>query len=169
MKKIYYLLLLPLLLTNCGNDDLILVEMPYRVEFDIPAGLSPFENWFFVFEDIPSNKLSLFANAGITDEDVTEIRGKSARLSTIFSDIPYDFIFDISVRIYKDDPDDYRELFYRTDVPLNISSQLDMIGGETDVQRYLENGSFNLLIRIVPRQGTTQVVESRLDFSMFAR
>ena len=169
MKKLFYLLLLPFVITNCGSDTVPLVEMPYQLNFTIPAGLSPFENWYFLIEDIPNNKTALFNNAGLTDEDILEIRGKTGNLTALFSNVEFDFIFDISVRIFNDDPDDYRELFYRTEVPLNITGDLGLIGGETDVQRYLEEDTYNILIKIIPRTSTPEVIESRLDYILFAR
>ncbi|MEM8906526.1 MAG: hypothetical protein AAGD05_01665 [Bacteroidota bacterium] len=169
MKKFLYLLLFPCLLMNCGQEQVSLLDMPYQVQFTIPAGLSAFENWCFLIENIPNNKNTLFAGAGLEDAEITEIRGKTARLSTIFTDEEYDFIYDISVRIYKDDPDDYRELFYRAEVPLNASNQLDLIGGDNDVQQYLQEPTFNILVRITPRETLLETFDNRLDFEMFVR
>ena len=164
-----YLLFLPLLWINCGDDLLPLAEMPYQLQFTIPAGLSPFENWYFVIEDIPNNKNAIFSNSGLTDEDILEIRGKSANLISLFSNAEFDFIHDISIRIYNDNIDDFRELFYRTDIPLNDSGDLGLIGGETDIQRFLQESTYNIAIKIIPRASTPEVIDCRFDYVLFAR
>ncbi|MEM9822186.1 MAG: hypothetical protein AAF985_13980, partial [Bacteroidota bacterium] len=169
MKKLFYLLCLPFLLVNCGSDTIPLAEMPYQLQFTIPAGLSPFENWYFLFEDIPNNKNTVFNSASLSDEEIIEIRGKSANLTALFTNIEFDFIHDISIRIFKEDPDDYRELFYRTEIPFNISGDLGLIGGETDVQQYLQDDTYNILIKIIPRASTPEVIDCRLDYVIFAR
>lgn len=168
MKKLFYLLLLPLLFANCKDDCNVVAEMPYTLEFNILPGLNPLLTHYFKIEDIPNITPEAFTANGITLEDVTEIKGKSARFSTIFAGPEYDFIREVSVRIYTDDPDDYSEIFYRTNVPENTRSDLDLIGSLTNVQRHLTGDTFNIIICLQLRRTTPQNIESRFDFRMAA-
>ena len=168
MKKLIYLLLLPLFFANCKDGCTVLADMPYTVEVDIPAGLNPLQSHYFVIENIPNQKSNIFASNSLTDEDISEIKGKSARFTTLFNSAEYDFIREVSIQIYTDNPDDWSEVFYRTNVQENTGSDLDLIGSLTDIQRHLTAPTFNIVVKLDLRRTNTQSVETRFDFQFGA-
>ncbi len=168
MKKLFYLLLLPILFSNCKDGCDVLAEMPYTEEFSIPAGLNPIQTYYFTIENIPNQKNTIFAANSLTDEDVSEIKGKSARFSSIFSGPEYDFIREISVQIYTDNPDDWSEVFYRTNIQENTGGDLDLIGSLTNIQRHLKGPTFNIVIKLDLRRTNTESLETRFDFQFGA-
>lgn len=168
MKNLLYLLLLPLLFSNCKDGCTVLADMPYTRQIDIPAGLNPLQSHYFVIENIPNQKNSIFDASNLTDEDISEIKGKSARFSTIFNGPKYDFIREVSIQIYTDNPDDWSEVFYRTNVQENTGGDLDLIGSLTNIQRHLTGPTFNIVIKIDLRRTNSQAVETRFDFQFGA-
>ena len=156
------LLLLPLLFTNCGKDETILFQMKYNEEFEIPAGLNTFETHHFLIRNITTNYDNLLNTFGREDSEVTTIKPQNARLDAIFSSAEYDIIREISIRVYKDNPSNFQEIFYMDNVPLNTDGDLNLIPTLVEVQDKLTSESFNVDVAIQFRQTPTQFIESRL-------
>ena len=166
MKKLYYLLLIVVLSLNCGKEEPSLLEMAYRGNFSIPAGLNPFETHFFVIPNIPNNKDPLFNASGLTDADVEMILPRRARINSIFNGPSFDFAEEVFVRIYTDDEYDYLEVFWRQPVPENTGSNLDLIAGLGNTQRFFTASTFNIIIGFRNlRYVLPQTIDAEIDFS----
>ena len=116
--------------------------------------------------NIPNNKNTIFDANNITDEDISEIKGRTARFTSLFNGGEYDFIQEVSVQIYTDNEDDWSEVFYRTNIRENTGGDLDLIGSLTDVQRHLTAPTFNLRVKLDLRRTNSQNVETRFDFRL---
>lgn len=168
MKKLFPILLSIILLTTCKNDDAVLFEMAYQAEFTIPAGINPFERHYFYIRDIPVGTY-LSAN-GVTADELKAINPGVARLSTIFSGGgQYDFIREVSIRIYTDDEDNWKEVFWRNQVPLNQGEDLDVFGTLIDARPYFENQRFNIIVVMDLQGAPQQTTETRLTFNFQAK
>ncbi len=166
MKKILLFAVVALLLGACKKEEISLFDMVYRKDFSIQAGLSTIDNHHFRLTNIPSNSDTLFTVHSVTLEDITSITPKSARLTAIFANVDYSFLFNVSVRIFKDDPDVYREIFYRDNVPANTGDFLDLIPTLVDVKEYMKDEKINIdVVLIRPRTTPSAFIETRLDFS----
>ena len=168
MKKLFPLLFVTLLFANCKEEDTVLFEMAYQAEFTIPAGINPFERHYFYIRDIPVGSY-LSAN-GVTADDLQSINPGTARLSTIFSGTSsYEFIREVSIRIYTDDEDNWKEVFWRNQIPLNQGEDLDVFGTLIDARHYFGNQRLNIIVVMDLQGAPQQTTETRLTFNFQAK
>lgn len=170
MRLSYLLvLLLPLLLTNCKKEENVLFRMEYNETFEIKAGLNTFETHHFLIQNRNTNINSYLAGYGGDASELMAINPRSARLETLFSNATYDIVLDVSVRIYEDDPNDYKEIFYREDVPLNTGATLDLIPTLVDVKEMMTEDRYNIDVAFLFRNPPPEFIESRLTFDFFVK
>lgn len=169
MKKLLPLLfILPLFLSNCKKEDKALFEMAYTRDFVIPAGLNPFDTHYFILRDIPIG--TYFTANNINPSDLNSINPKAARITNIFAGSGnYDIIQEISIKIFTDDENLAREIFWRDAIPPNTGDELDIIPTLIDAKPFLENSKFNLQIRLDLLAAPQQTLETRLRFSFDAK
>ncbi|MFK7932792.1 MAG: hypothetical protein AB8G22_04740 [Saprospiraceae bacterium] len=169
----YFLICLPLLFLSCNPDDGL--EFAFRMEypnniFEIPAGLNTIESHFFVLEDIPSNLGLYFAEADTAD--IRAIVPREARLTSLDgTNIDFDFIFEISIRLCRTDGSlCNREIFYRDQIPENIGSSLGLIPNENNVKEELLAGEYTIEV-VLQRlaYSPVQFIRARLDLTFDAR
>jgi len=168
MKKIIPLLLLPFLLLNCNKDDVELFRMDYRENFEIQGGLSAFFQWQFEVNNINTRKSTYLTTHSVGEAEITSINPQSARLTSV-SGIDFRFIKCISIRIYEDDPTQYREIFYRDNIPFNIGSTLDLLPTLINAKIELLEEEFNILVNMEYRDQTPQTIEVVMDLEFAAR
>lgn len=143
--------------------------MTYTRDFEIFAGLNPFDTHYFVIEDIPSDTAAFFTAHQVNSDQIQAITPKSMRMTAIFANASYAFIYEVSVWIVSpDDSSDRKEIFYRDQIPLNEDGVMDLIPTLSDISAYLYQGSYNLEVRLQLNSTTTQSIETRLDYSFRA-
>ena len=169
MRYIVVFLFIPILFSNCGDDEIIQFRMEYRQDFEISAGLNPFEVWYFEINNVDSNAADYFSTFDVQQSDVTAINPGSAQMSLIAASNDYDFIEDISVRMYLEDPAVYKEIFFRDNLPNDNSRVLDLIPTLVDVQDWIVEDSYNILVRIQFRQAPPEFFDNRLDFDFLVK
>ncbi len=165
---LFILILSSLAFMQCNKDEEgeVLFEEAYTVEFDMPAALNPFEVHFFTIKNIDSRILAQLDQRGINFADVEQIGPGFAELREQFG-VNYDYIQEISIQIFKDDPNNWRELFYRDDTNLlNAGSTLEMIPSLSNAKPMLDEDQFNLTVRVVLRVFPPSSTTNRLDFSL---
>lgn len=168
MHRILFLFSLVLLFSNCGKDEPVLFTMPYQEVFEIPAGLNTIDNHHFVISSIVTNKTNLFDANNVTDEDVVTINPEACRLTSVLNG-EYGFLFNVSVRMYTDDPDAYKEIFYRDNIPMNTGGQLDLIPTLVNVRDFLVEETVTVeVVLIRPRVPSPEFIETivRMDFAV---
>lgn len=154
------------LLFGCGNnDENLLFEMPYRVEFEIPAGLNTIDDHFFEINNIPTNADSIFSFYGVDKDAVFRIDPGIAELSTIFSNVNYGFIQEAAIEIFNDDNPVGKEVFFRIQIPQNIGSRMDMAATLVDAQEFLKQDNFNIRLILDTRQLNTEFIDTRITFN----
>ncbi len=155
---------------SCKKDtDRIRFDMIYpEVYFTIPAGLNPFLIHYIEIKDLPLNKSFFFNLNEIKDSTSVKILPRNARISSFLGDVDFDFIDRISILVASaDKPDQYFELFYRDQIPLNTGPFLDLVPTLLDLQQIVSSDRINLRIRMQLRAPTPVFVESRLDYAFF--
>ncbi|MEL7020476.1 MAG: hypothetical protein AAGK47_02595 [Bacteroidota bacterium] len=143
----YFTLLLALLCNSCSTGDELefAFEMVYPNNvFEIEAGLNTIESHFFRLDDISSN-LGLYFD-GIDTSEIKSIVPREARLVVLDgSNIDFDFIFEISVRICRiDGTSCNREIFYRDEIQENVGRILPLIPNANSVKDELLQGEYGI-------------------------
>ena len=169
MQRILFFFSLIFLLSNCGKDEPVLFTMPYQQSFEIQAGLSTVDNHHFVISNIPTNKDNFFSVNNVTDEEVVIINPESCRLTSVLNS-DYGFLFNVSVRMYTDNPDAYREIFYRDNVPSNTGTQLDLIPTLANVRDLLVGDNFTVEVVLErPRVPSPEFIETIIQMEFAVR
>lgn len=176
VMRIYLFMLLVLGLLSCGNDDEadFLFEVPYQTTFTIPAGLDPFQGHFFV-RKIDSRMAANLSERTLTEEDILSVDPRAATMTVVASNARYNFIREISVRIYAEDPQinptaPWKELFYRDDNNLlDAGSLVDLIPSLVNAREEALEEEFYIVVVLFLRTPSPQSIETRLDFSLIAR
>lgn len=164
LKFGFLLMLFALANFRCEKEPLGF-DMTYTKEFEIFAGLNPFDTHYFVIYDIPSDTTAFFTVNNVTKDNIKVITPKSMRMTAIFANVSYAFLNEVSVWIVSpDDPDDRKEIFYRDQIPLNEDGVLDLIPSLSDVSEYIYKGSYHLEVRLKLNSTTTQSIDTRLDY-----
>lgn len=169
----FLLLLLPFFHQSCGLNDGL--EFAFRMEypnntFEIPAGLNTIESHFFVIQDIPTNRDLFFSSVDTSEVEIIIPNG--ARITSLDgSDIDFDFLFEVSVRLCsKDGSTCGREIFYRDEIPENVGSSLALIPNENNVKEELT--SDNYTIEVVLKRLVTpspRFIRAKIDLVFDAR
>lgn len=166
MKKILPLLfILPLLISNCKQEEPILFEMVYAETFTIPAGLNPIDAHYFRIKDIPIG--TYLSSRGLSADEMNSINPKEGNFINILAgSANYNFIREVSIRIYTDDENDWKELFWHFLVPEETGDNLALPASLEDVKEYLNGSTFNLEIKLNLRGTPLQNIETQLRFSL---
>ncbi len=169
MKRYILLFFLTIQLLGCKKEPASLFDLPYELTFEIPAGLNTFETHYFDITGIRTNAEDLLSANNAEESDLLAVQAKTARLLSTFVDLDLDFIQEISVRVFEDDPNAFHEVFFRDNVPFDSGDFIDLIPALPDVKEFLLDESYNLSIRMEFRQPPPTFVTVRLDFDFFAR
>ncbi len=169
MKKIFPIfLILPFLFSNCKKEDPVLFEMLYIENFTIPAGINPFDAHYFRIENIPVG--TYLSSRNLTTDMLNSINPRAASFVNVFAGTAsYDLIRDVIVRIYTDDENNYKELFYRKPVPEDTGDNLGIIPSLGDAKDFLSGTSFNIIIRLNFRRPPIQNIDTRFQFTLGAK
>jgi len=166
MKKLFFLLFSLLVFTNCGKELETLTDLSYTTQFEIQAGLNPFTIWELPIFNIPNNNAAFLSAANVTQDEIEKIVGKTGTVSTIFSGTDLDFIQNITIEIFSDDPNDATEILYREQVNEDTEDRIGLNASLPNVQRHLMGETFGLIITIRPRRSAQQNIDARLDFTL---
>ena len=174
MKKIIFLLLTILIIGGCrDNEEHILFTIPIRhINFEIPAGINPIKSHYFVINDVSTFFDDLMEANHVNIEDVASIIPVSAKLVQPLSDIDYDFIYEISVRLcdHPEDDDCNHEIFWRKPVPEDIGSQLDIVPNEINMKDIISKKKVKLQVVLVQlRKTTTEFFDNQMELNFEVR
>lgn len=167
MKKLILFIVPILFFAQCKKDKSAF-ELPYTVEFEIPAGIDvfPFQN---VEIEVPNfNIEQRFAGAGFTADDVTSINARSLRFDIVTGISDFAFLEQAYMEIRTNDLPDQREIGYMEFVPNNQGNTLDLIPSLPNVADYIKEGNFILIFKMDPRYPTGQPTRVRLYLSFDA-
>ena len=169
MKRLLPILfILPLFISNCKKEDPILFEMLYSEDFTIPAGLNPVDAHYFRIENIPVG--TYLSARGLTADMLGSITSKEGNFVNIFSgSASYSFIREVSIRIYSDDENDWKEIFWHFNVPQDTGDSLGLPPSLDDIKEYLNGSTFNLIIKLDLRGPPVQNIDTQFRFSFGAK
>ncbi len=145
---------LMLSITGCRKEPLILFEVAQRIEFNVPAGLNPFDKHFFILREVPTNLENLKSQFGVDENETLLIRPLQAIMSTQFQDLDLDFVEEVEISVFEEDPDDDRIVFLTDQVPFNASKNIIIIPFEIDLAKRLETGKINYKVSLRLRTTT---------------
>lgn len=174
MKKIRqtFIGLLALLTISACKKDTDLgpgFDLRYNQQFEIPAGIGGFVTHHFYLQNIPSRYVQTLDQQGKTDADVTAILTTSAALTGLFGDANFDFIEQVSVRVFhEDDPSNYIEVAYRYPVPLEPGNSLPLIPSLADSKRFVSADRFSVEVVLWLRNTTVDNTPVVLDLQFKA-
>lgn len=167
-KLLPLLFVLPLFISNCKKEDPILFEMVYVADFTIPAGINPVDAHFFHIKNIPVG--TYLSARNLTADQLNSITSREGTFVNIFSGTAsYDFIREVSIRIYTDDENDWKEIFWHFNVPLDTGDVLGLPASLENVKEYLNGSTFNIIIKLNLRGAPLQNIDSQFQFSFGAR
>jgi hypothetical protein len=170
-SPVYLLLLLLLLSASCKKkeDNRPGFDMQYQTQFDIPAGLGPFVVHHFYLKNIHTNFEQLLAQNSKSKEDIAGIITTQANLGGIFGDADFEFVEQISVKVYNEsDPNGAIEVAYRFPVPLDPGNNLPLIPSLADAMDILEEPRFSIDVALWLRKTTQVETTVRLDLQFKA-
>jgi len=154
-----------LLLVGCGpDDDLIGIQMPYRYQFDVPAGLNPLNTHFFERNGLLTN-----ASALLGSNEVGRIIPYTASLSSL-DNVDFGFIREIEVRVKDpDNPGLEIPVFYREELPQNTGRNINLIATQADVTNILNKPSIGVIVEFKLYSTSGQTFQTDLQLSFLAQ
>jgi len=155
---------------SCKDKELaVLATIPYRVEFEIPAGLNIFEDHFFPFPNQPNTFESILEQRGVDLSRVQRINPATARLTVQFEDASLNFIREASIYLFSDQVGRDSEAFWTPpEVPFSTGSTLGIPGTLIDAQDFFDQQWINFELRLDTRETTTSFLQVRLDITFNA-
>jgi hypothetical protein len=153
------------MLLSCGKDnDGPGINMQFRQDFEIPAGIGVFVVHHFMIPNVTSSYTQLLAQNNKTDADIREIKNISGELSSIFGDGTFEMIQRISVRAYPQGAEnDYIEVAYRDPAPFETRNTLGLIPSLADVKPLLKQDRFSFDVVIELRNNTSENIPVSLN------
>ncbi|MCB0657867.1 MAG: hypothetical protein KDC57_17095 [Saprospiraceae bacterium] len=159
------------LFSGCRKDEVskAIFTVESTTSFTIPAGLNTVETHYFLVENIPSSLNAQLKSHNLTLDDLTKINPLQCRLIALDGSPTYQFIENISVRIYTKKNPTKREIAFMEPVPLNTGSNLQLFPTLIDVKDYLSSSVYSVEIRLRLRGFSSRTVDTRLDLAFEAR
>jgi len=178
MKKLLFLLAVPLLFFACSKDDQGL-PMSYQRDFEIAAGLNTFDTWVFPLTNFPTNKVTFLTANGISEQSITRITPREARLSINFSDEDFYFVRAVVVEIFTGstppeqqtetgEQQRWKEIYFRENIPLNTGKTIDLIPSLPEVTDILLGEQFTVQVEFLFRDLPPEFIETRLEMVFWA-
>jgi hypothetical protein len=171
-RKYYWFLLILLPILSCRKKENGF-SMTYKRQFTLGIGLDAFSSHNFVFKDIAVDTAVFFlANGSIGSSEITRIEPQSMNLRPIFNGSG-DLSIIERVEVWISDPNrpnlTPKIIFFRDDVPLNTSSQLNLVPNGENVRPFLVDGShFTVRINLRLRSFTERSVDLEWNSAFFA-
>jgi hypothetical protein len=167
---LFFLGLAALSALHCKKDDDLGrgVDLVYRRNLEIPAGLGVFDVHHFYINNIPTNYTGTLDLAGVNPADVTKILTTQGTLTGTFGDANLDFIDRVSLRVFKDDPNNYLEIGYRDPAPVDPGNTMGLIPSLADSKGFFSEDRVSLDVVIWLRRTTNESTPLQLDLTLRA-
>jgi len=154
------------LLMGCSkSDDLTGIQMPYRYQFDVPAGLNPLNTHFFQRSGMLTNANNLLG----ASDNVDRIIPFQARLTSL-DNVDFAFVREIEIRVvHRDNPGLEIPVFYREEIPRNIGTSVDLIPTQADVTDILGADAYDIIVEFRLWSTSGQTFQSDVQLSFLAQ
>ncbi len=158
-----------LLWSGCTKQDEVLFEIPFRLNFEIAAGLNPFEKHFYRITNVPTNIQTLRQQFKISEDQTVIIRPASAIFSALHQDIDFSFIEELGISIYQGlDQNNDTDVFLTDFVPANAGRNINILPFDDDVADVLNHPTVNFIVSLRLRATTPVFIESNIDIKFTA-
>jgi hypothetical protein len=158
-----------LFLTGCTKQRDVLFEIPFRLNFEIPAGLNPFDKHFFSIRNVPTNLSTLRDKFDISEDQTLMIRPATAVFSSVLQNIALDFIEEIGISVYEGiETDNDTDVFLTDIVPQNAGRNINILGFDYDVAEQMNMSKVNFLVAIRLRATTPVFIDGNIDLKFTA-
>lgn len=154
------------LFNGCGkSDDLVGIQMPYRYQFDVPAGLNPLNTHFFERKGLMTNVDQIIGNNG----DLERIIPYRARLTSL-DNVDFGFIREIEIRVIDpQNPNLEIPAFYREEIPNNIGQTIDLIATQANITEILMKPSINVIVEFKLYGTSSQTFQTDVQLTFLAQ
>ena len=136
-------------------------------DITIPVGLSIIETHFFVIPNINNTFQAELETRGIQADQVKAVNAGRGSFTPVFNEFNYGIIDKVSIWLVSvKDPGYRKEIYYREEVPLNISNELKLLSGISDLKDFLlSEEKYNLEIQLNFRNFVPTELENRFTYS----
>ena len=171
MRGIYILTLFIITgLFSCGiNEEDILFEMRYDVNFTMGAALAPIVTHIYTLEGIKTGFSEKLNDNSVTDNEVIKVNTSFARIYDVFGTSNLNFIDKIEVYVYNPDEPSQKWLAAIEDPVLNnVKDEIKLFPAITDFKDIVSGELINIEIKIRLRDISPEEIDCRLELTMLA-
>lgn len=155
--------------SGCKDEDYnVLAEIPFRIEFEIPAGINSFEDHFFEFNNLFNNYDNILDGLSIDPSRVERINPASAQMIVLLDNTPLSFIRETSILLFSDVVGRESEAFWTPEIPLNQNSTLNIPGTLIDAADFFEEQRIHFRVRLDTRSIPSSFVNIQLNMVFHA-
>lgn len=157
-----------LTLLSCRKEEEIPgFDLFYQRDFSMPAGMGIFDVHHFFIRNIPTQIEEQLTRNNLTQADITKVLTTKASLDGVFGDANFDFIEQVSVRVFdEDNPANFLEIAYRQPVPLQPGNTLPLIPSLADSKKFFQASRISLDVAVMVRKTSVQETLTRLSLQM---
>jgi hypothetical protein len=154
---------------SCRKRDPVLFEIPFQLNFEIPAGLNPFEKHYFRIANVTTNIEALREQFNVAPDHQLRIRPASAIFSSLLQDIDFEFIQEIGISVYQGlNQDDVTDVFLTDFIPVNAGRNVNVLPFDDDVADVMNVKSISFLVSLRLRAPTPVFITSNIDIKFIA-
>jgi len=142
----------------------VLFEIPFRINFEVGAGLSSVQKYFFIEADQPSNIAALKAQFDVGEDEVLTIRPASAIFSSVLQEVDFTFIEEIEISLFKGlDKEEDTTVFLTDIVPVNAGRNVNVLPFDDIVTEFIDQPFVNFKIGMRFRAPTPISIQGNID------
>ena len=166
-KGIVLLFLLSFL--SCRKREPVLFEIPFRLSFQVQAGLNPFEKHYYPVRNITTNIQNLRQQFNVEPDRVLRIRPASAIFSSLHQDVDLDFIQEVGISVFKGfDQQNDTDVFLTEFIPVNAGRNINVLPFDDDVADVINVEELNFLVSLRLRAPSPVFFETSVDIKFIA-
>lgn len=159
-----------LMLSSCNSDDSVeLIEIPFIIEFEIPAALNTIEDHFFEIRNILNPTTQLLEANGIDESSIVRINPKAVQLLVLFDNTELSFIQECSIQLFSDVVGRESEAFWTNSIPFNAGSDIDVPGTLIDASDFLDQDRINVRVQLDTREVNSRFISARMNMTFTVR
>ena len=166
MRYSWCIFLLLSLCLSCESDRRERVNVRLQATRLLPSVSNTLETFVFFIRDVPTFYDENVRANGFSEMEVDEVISSKATLSFPFLSGENNLVDEISVRIFnKEDPDDWKEMYYWDLFNVNTTNNIDLLGTIGNLHSIISKGQMDIEVRINFRQIVPPGTRMDLDFS----
>ncbi|MCB0688025.1 MAG: hypothetical protein KDC53_15920 [Saprospiraceae bacterium] len=159
-----YFLLITIFSFSCRKRDPVLFEIPFRLNFEVQAGLNPFEKHYYAIRNVSTNINALRNTFNVDPDHVLRIRPASAIFSSLHKDLDLDFILEVGISVFEGfDQQNDTDVFLSEQIPINAGRNINVLPFDDDVADVMDTESINFLVALRLRGPTPEFFETNID------